>query len=155
MSLARKRCRLGLSVTVSRRATLISAIVLFAACDKSLPTAPSDWSTGIIIYEHANYLGGSALIDKDITNLNDYKGPCVETTSDGQGGSDTNHTWRNCISSIRVALGGWKAIVYTDTNYHGKSYEISADVPNLQLVPGDCSHDGFNDCIESIRIIHP
>jgi hypothetical protein len=142
-------------VTISGRGILISVVVVLAGCEKSLPTAPSDWSTGIIIYEHANYLGGSSLVDNDITNLNDYEGPCVETTSDGQGGSNTNHTWRNCISSIRVALGGWKAIVYTDTNYKGKSYEVTSDISNLQLVAGDCDHDGFNDCIESIRIVHP
>jgi hypothetical protein len=113
--------------------------------------APSDWSTGIIIYEHANYLGESALVDKDISNLNDYKGPCMFTTSNGQGGSDTTYSWKNCVSSIRVA-SGWKATLYVDTNFHGKSVVISADVPNLQLLPGDCDHEGFNDCIESIRV---
>jgi hypothetical protein len=48
---------------------LISVVVVLAACQKSLPTAPSDWSTGIIIYEHANYLGKSALVDRDLANL--------------------------------------------------------------------------------------
>jgi len=138
-----------------RPAIATGSLLLLLACDKSLPTAPSDWSTGIIIYEHANYLGQSALVDKDISNLDDYQGPCVETTTNADGSSDTNRTWKNCISSIRVAVGGWKAVVYKDTNYRSKSYEVTADVPNLQLVPGDCDHDGFNDCIESIRIMHP
>ena len=34
-------------------------------CQKTLPVSPSDWSSGIIIYEHANYLGESAFVDKD------------------------------------------------------------------------------------------
>jgi hypothetical protein len=47
---------------------------------------------------------------------------------------------------------GWKATLYVDTNYRGRSVEISSDASNLQLVAGDCDHGGFNDCIESIRI---
>src|SRR5204863_2275889 len=65
--------------------------------------------------------------------------------------ADTHYFWKNCISSIRVAAG-WKATLYVDTNFRGKSVEISVDVSNLQLVPGDCDHGGFNDCIESIKI---
>lgn len=124
---------------------------LLAGCQHTLPNAPSDWSTGVIVYEHANYLGDSALVDKDIANLRDYKGPCEESTSGPNGTTDTTYSWKNCISSIRVA-SGWKATLYVDTNYRGRSVEISSDASNLQLVAGDCDHGGFNDCIESIRI---
>jgi hypothetical protein len=94
----------------------------------------------------------SALVDKDISNLDDYKGPCVSSTSTAPNGtSDEKRSWKNCVSSIRIA-SGWKATLYVDTNFHGKSVEISSDASNLQLVPGDCDHGGFNDCIESIRV---
>src|SRR6266540_1675093 len=129
----------------------LSLALTLAGCDKMLPMAPSDWATGIIIYEHANYLGQSALVDKDISSLEDYKGPCSETSTGANGTSDTSYFWKNCISSVRVAAG-WKAIVYKDKNFKGASYEVLSDVSNLQLVPGDCDHGGFNDCIESIRV---
>jgi hypothetical protein len=131
---------------------LLAVCVSLYGCQKTLPTAPSDWSTGIIIYEHANYLGDSNLVDKNVSDLRSYKGPCPESDYNGSTGqSDTTYSWKNCISSIRVAAG-WKATLYKDTNYDGKSVEITADVPNLQLVAGDCDHGGFNDCIESIRV---
>ncbi|MCM3878625.1 MAG: beta/gamma crystallin family protein [Vicinamibacterales bacterium] len=136
------------------RGVFVASLVLALSglgCEDALPMAPSDWSRGVIVYEHANYLGESALVDKNISNLDDYKGPCMFTTSYGQGQSDTNYTWKNCISSIRVAAG-WKATLYVETDFHGKSVEISSDVSNLQLVAGDCDHDGFNDCIESVRV---
>lgn len=132
-------------------ATLVCGLALvLAGCEKELPVAPSDWATGIIIYEHANYLGEDALVDKDISNLKDYKGPCGETSGTGTSES-TTYSWKNCISSIRVAPG-WKATLYEDTNFKGKSVEIATDASNLQLVAGDCDHGGFNDCTESIRI---
>jgi hypothetical protein len=48
---------------------------------------------------------------------------------------------------------GWKATLYKDRDFKGKVLEISADVSNLQLMPGDCDHGGFNDCIESIKVM--
>jgi len=132
--------------------TALAVCLPLYGCQKDLPTAPSDWSTGIIIYEHANFLGDSNLVDKNVSDLKSYKGPCVETDSTGPNGqSSTTYSWKNCISSIRVATG-WKATLYTNTGYGGKSVEITADVTNLQLVSGDCDHGGFNDCIESIRV---
>jgi peptidase inhibitor family I36 len=125
-------------------------ILISAGCHKKLPMAPSDWSTGIIIYEHANYLGQNALVDKDISNLKDYKGPCVESSGSGASETTTN-SWKNCVSSIRAAPG-WKATLYVDTNFKGKSVEIAADASNMQLAAGDCDHGGFNDCIESVKI---
>ena len=133
-------------------AVLLLTVFASPGCQKTLPVSPSEWSSGIIIYEHANYLGESAFVEKDIANLDDYKGPCYTTSTNSNTGiSDTHYFWKNCISSIRVA-SGWKATLYVDTNFRGKSVEISADVSNLQLVPGDCDHEGFNDCIESIKV---
>jgi hypothetical protein len=136
------------------RMLVVSVALAWASvgCDRVLPTAPSDLSAGVIIYEHANYLGRSALVEKNLSNLDDYKGPCASSSStDANGNSDTTYSWKNCVSSIRVA-SGWKATVYVDTNFKGKTAEITADASNLQLVMGDCDHGGFNDCIESIRV---
>jgi hypothetical protein len=128
---------------------VLAVCIPLYGCQKELPTVPSDSSAGIIIYEHANYLGDSNLVDQAVPDLKTYKGPCGET--DDFNSSNTVYSWKNCISSIRVAAG-WKATLYTNTNYQGRSLELTADVANLQLVNGDCDHGGFNDCIESIRV---
>jgi hypothetical protein len=98
-----------------------------------------------------NYLGESALVAKSISNLEDYKGPCEVTSYYATPTSQTKYAWKNCVSSIRVATG-WKATLYVDTDFQGKSVEVASDVSNLQLVAGDCDHEGFNDCIESIKV---
>ena len=96
-----------------------------------------------MVYEHANYLGQSAHITKDINDLKDIdRGPCK--TEDAS-------NWNDCISSVRIAPGG-RATLYRDPNFKGESRESSFDIPNLQLEKGSCPHDGLNDCITSIRI---
>lgn len=63
--------------------------------------------------------------------------------------------WNDCVSSVRVAPG-WRATLYRDPNYHDAALEITADVPNLQLVrEHDCSHGGLNDCVSSVRVRQP
>lgn len=139
--LARRRWRTG---------AVAGAIVLLAACMDELPTAPDQVTTGITIYEDANYLGGSALVTRDISDLRNLNGPCewsVTTSS----GTTSGSNWNDCISSIRVAPG-WRATVYRDDDYDGQSLELTEDAPNLQLVRGSCPHDGMNDCITSIRV---
>jgi hypothetical protein len=123
-------------------------LVLVACQEQKLPTAPSDVVSGIAIYEHANFQGRSSHVLRDITDLRDVDGPCEQETSDEY---TTYTNWDNCISSIRVAPG-WRATVYRDTGFDGQSLDVTQDVPNLQLVPGSCSHDGLNDCISSIRV---
>jgi len=117
----------------------------------SLPTAPSELTTGITVYEHANFSGESAHIASDTDDLSDFKGPCEHESSDANGGSSTSYDWNDCISSVRVAPG-WRATLYRGTGYHDDAVDISADVPNLQLVTGDCPHDGLNDCVSSVRV---
>lgn len=132
-----------------------SALLLAVACQQSLPTAPSELTTGITIYEHANFGGTSAHIQTDLADLEDFGGPCehdYSTTSPG--GATSYHTvrnWGDCISSIRVAPG-WQATIYRDDGFKGQSLETTTDVANLQLVTGSCDHDGLNDCISSIRV---
>lgn len=139
----------------SRRNQIVHAgaialsIVAFSACQQELPTAPSDLEAGIIVYEHADFMGESALITEDISDLRDFKGPCEHYDSSPYG--SYYYDWNDCISSIRVAPG-WRATIYRDPGYDDDSMEIAADVPNLQLAPHDCPKRGLNDCISSIRV---
>ena len=128
------------------RAALLLFAVAVAACAKNLPVGPSELTAGIIIYEDNNFGGGSAHVSADISDLNDFGGPCVQ---DSSGGSVTK-TWGDCISSVRVAPG-WRATLYGNANYDGASLEITADVPALSDVPGGCRR-GMNDCVSSILL---
>jgi hypothetical protein len=137
-----------------RRTVTLGLLVGVGACEmSSLPTAPSDLTSGVSIYEHANFAGDSALLTTSYDDLSEFSGPCEHSESDGYG---TTHyyDWNDCMSSLKVA-GGWRAIIYRDDDYKGQSMEITSDVSNLQLVGGSCSHDGLNDCITSIKVIAP
>ena len=135
-----------------RRASVALLIGLSACGGTELPTAPSDLVEGISIYEHANYLGESALLVDSSMHLSDFKGPCEHTSTDSNGSTSSYYDWADCISSIRITPG-WRAILYRDNDYKGESIELLADAPNLQLVSGTCDHDGLNDCVSSIKII--
>ena len=125
------------------------------ACQKSLPTAPSELTTGITIYQHADYLGESAHVTQDITDLKDFKGPCERFVGSSiPGGGDTNHEWDDCISSVRVSPG-WRATLYRDDEFDGDRLEVNGDIPSLQIVSGRCDKGGFNDCVSSIRVFRP
>ena len=138
-----------------RRTLALVVIVGLSGCQLAeLPTAPSDLTQGVSIYEDANFLGESALLEADSRDLSDFKGPCEHAESDSNGATTYTYNWNDCTSSLRLAPG-WRAIVYRDTNYRGQSMELTADAPNLQLVAGTCSHDGLNDCISSIKVIAP
>ena len=63
-----------------KRIALLS-LGLMLGCEKTLPTAPSELAAGIVVYEHANYLGASAHITGDIRDLKDFRGPCSRTES--------------------------------------------------------------------------
>jgi hypothetical protein len=129
---------------------VLGVALCLVACQDSLPTAPSDLLTGLVIYEHANYRGESAHIAESVGNLDDFKGPCVEYYSSGD--TTTAHeTWNDCISSVRLAPG-WRATLYRDRGYDGDTLDVTGDLANLQLSRGDCDHDGFNDCTTSIRV---
>ena len=130
----------------------LAALVALGAChQKTLPTAPSDLMTGITIYPHANFEGQSAHLTGDVRNLSDFSGPCEHTTSTGITTEIKVYDWNDCVSSVKVALG-WRATLHSDDDFRGHSLEITADVPNLEFVPGSCSRGGLNDCITSIRV---
>jgi hypothetical protein len=136
----------------ARRLFSLGALVLLIACQKSLPTAPSDLTFGVVVYEHAGYQGASAHITTDIADLKNFKGPCVKTDSSGPPGSiSSRDEWNDCISSIRVAPG-WAARLYKDDGFDGDQLEVTADISNLTDVPGNCSKGGFNDCATAIKI---
>ena len=140
----------------ARHVVTLAAVVLpLMACQKKLPTAPSDLTTGIVVYEHADYLGRSAHITADIKDLKDFKGPCLESESVGPPVYvETKEVWNNCISSVRVAPG-WRATLYRDDDFDGDRLEVAADIPNLQFASGKCDKGGFNDCATSIRVFAP
>jgi hypothetical protein len=126
--------------------------IAIAACSKDmLPNTPSQLTDGVVIYTHANYLGDSAHVVTDISDLADFEGPC---RGGDPNGTEGDATWDDCVSSIRIAPG-WRATVYRDRNYSGTSLVVTGDVPNLQLVQGNCSHEGMNDCITAIRLSPP
>lgn len=142
-----------LTRSLGNGAAVVSALVLLSGCQDRLPTAPSEVTTGLVIYEHANFVGASALITRDIRDLKDFRGPCERYESSGSGSVSVDRSWDDCISSIRVAPG-WRATVYRHDDFRGESLDLDADVSNLQLVAGDCD-EGMNDCITSIRVVRP
>lgn len=136
---------------------IVASLALLTACatQDMLPTAPSDLTAGIVVYQHADYLGASAHITQDVTHLKDFKGPCLRTESDSSGTTSTTiELWDDCISSVRVAPG-WQALLYRDDDFDGDLLRVTQDVPNLTLARGDCDKGGFNDCVTSIRLIRP
>lgn len=138
-----------------RRGLTLALVIGMAACEAaSLPTAPSELTSGVSIYEHANFSGDSALLTTSSTNLSEFKGPCEHSDTDANGSVSYTYDWNDCVSSVKVAQG-WRAVIYRDTNYRGQAMEITVDAPNLQLVAGTCSHDGLNDCVTSIKVIAP
>ena len=137
----------------SRTSGLVTAIALSAAaysCSPSeLPMAPTPFTTGVILYEHANFLGNSAHLTADVADLRDFRGPC----SPNEDGAPQN--WNDCVSSVKVAPG-WSATIYRDPNYRDDALELTEDMANLQLVPGsDCARGGLNDCVSSLRVRQP
>jgi len=108
--------------------------------------APSSLSAGIVLYEHANFLGNSAHLTGDVPDLRDFRGPCFE------GDDASSRNWNDCVSSVKVAPG-WSATLYRGANYTDDAIAITEDMPNLQLVAiHDCNHGGLNDCITSVRV---
>lgn len=108
--------------------------------------APTPFTTRVILYEHANFLGNSARLAADVSDLRDFRGPCF------QGDDASSRNWNGCVSSVRVTQR-WRATLYRDPNYRDDALEIAEDVANLQLVRAhDCDRSGLNDCVSSVRV---
>jgi hypothetical protein len=109
--------------------------------------APTALTTGVILYEHANFLGNSAYLTADISDLRDFRGPCIHDSEDA-----SSRNWNDCVSSVRVAPGS-RATLYRGTNFRDDALELTEDIANLQLVRGhDCDRGGLNDCVSSVRV---
>jgi hypothetical protein len=129
---------------------LITAIVLAVfvnGCTPTeLPMAPTALTTGVILYEHANFLGNSAHLTADVPDLRNYRGPCIK------GDDASSRDWNDCVSSVRVAPG-WRATLYRGPNYRDDVLEIAEDVANLAVIKGhDCDRGGLNDCVSAVRV---
>lgn len=108
--------------------------------------APSSLMDGVILYEHANFLGNSAHLTDDVPDLRDFRGPCIH------GDDASSRDWNDCVSSVRVAPG-WRVTLYRDPNFQDDSIELTEDAANLQLViQHDCDRGGLNDCVSSVRV---
>lgn len=134
----------------SRASGLVIAIALAAlshGCSpEELPMAPTPFNAGVILYEHANFLGNSAHLTADVPDLRDFRGPCFK------GDDASGRNWNDCVSSVRVAPG-WRATLYRGADYHDDALEITQDIANLQLVrEHDCDEGGLNDCVTSVRV---
>jgi hypothetical protein len=132
---------------------MVLALLPCSGCLDSLPTAPEELTSGIVVYQYANYGGESALITEDIAHLSSFRGPCEHSDPSYVEGEDDDiyHDWEDCISSVRVAPG-WSATLFRDSGYHSDSLQIVADVPNLKRVHGHRSKKGMGDCLSSIRV---
>jgi Peptidase inhibitor family I36 len=140
-----------LPILMRRSSTPAVAMILVSllshnGCRDMLPTAPSDLTSGIVIYQHANFRGRSAHITADIRDLEAVQGPCM--------GPDisSSDSWDDCMSSVRVAPG-WRATLYEDPNYNGWAADVGEEnAADFLLVRGPCSRDTFNDCASSVRV---
>jgi hypothetical protein len=86
----------------------LAALVFQLACwaPDGLPLAPSELTTGVVLYEHADYAGLSAHVTESVRHLDDFAGPCRKEVDSGST-TYTYDVWDDCISSIRVAPG-WR-----------------------------------------------
>lgn len=135
------------------------AVLAIVGCGApSLPTAPSELTAGIVIYEDIDFQGVSGYVDRDLNDLSVFKGPCTGVEEEElppssytiPGGARVPG-WNDCISSVRVAPG-WSATLYRSKDYGRDFIEITADMPDLRAATARCPNGGLNDCVTSIRV---
>jgi len=127
-----------------RLCVLLFALALPACTEPLEPLGPTPPGEGVTIYIHSNFAGTAQSINVDIRDLEKVEGPC------SRGEQGEKPTWSDCVSSVRV-VEGWTATLYRDHDFKGSSVTLTADAPNLRVLPGPC--DGsFNDCVSSIRV---
>ena len=132
-------------------AVAVLGLAASASCADTLPTGPSFFTTGVVIYEHADFKGESAHVTSDVPDLEKISGGCISSASySSVTGTSIESNWADCMSSIRVAKG-WKATLYPHSNYNGTPIEVTADIADLNTVAGICD-DKANDCVSSIRV---
>jgi len=130
---------------IARTFPLVVLILLLSACTEPLDTlGPTPSDQGITFYLHAGFAGPSQAVNIDVPDLGKVEGPC----SHGEEGEKP--TWSNCISSLRV-VSGWSVTLYQDKEFHGRSVTVTADAPDLAVLPGPCERS-FNDCVSSLKV---
>jgi len=132
-------------VIAVRSSLLLLLALAMPGCSDSLETlGPTPSGEGATIYIHADYAGTSQSVNRDVADLGKVEGPCTN------GAEGERPTWSDCMSSVRVAPG-WTVTLYRDDEFKGASVTLTADSPNLRMLPGPC--DGsFNDCVSSLKI---
>ena len=127
------------------------ALLFLFGCEVGLlPTAPADLTSGVAVFEHADYAGESALITQDEESLRRFKGHAGISPTKATAGRSAGAT-----ASRRCGLRLLAGCCVRDDGFKGEQLEISADVPNLTRSAGRCSKGGFNDCVTSIRVFRP
>ena len=131
-----------------RHVRLVAAAVIaffLPACGGPEALGPTPFDEGIIFYINAGFSGSSQQINADVEDLGDVEGPC------GVVSDDSEPTWDDCISSVRV-MPGWAATLFEDDEFRGERIEVTADTPDLRTRRGPCDDDSYNDCVSSIRV---
>jgi hypothetical protein len=132
-------------MTAARTRLLFVLALVMPACTEPLTTlGPTPSDQGITFYVHAGFAGTAQSVNTDVADLGKVEGPC----SKGEEGEKP--TWSDCISSLHV-VSGWTATLYEDKDYHGRSVTLTADAPDLSVLPGPCDR-GFNDCVSSLKV---
>jgi hypothetical protein len=96
----------------AQTAVAVAALLLLSACMQQLPGAPSDVTSGVTIYEHAGFEGGSALLKRDVRDLRDYTGACRHETSIYPYGTTVTFDWMLADGSTQASL--WGINLYPD-----------------------------------------
>ncbi len=127
-------------------AAVIAAGVMVAGCGSEMPTTPTAaFGEGVTLYPDSLFRGERITLGGDVADLRKVRGPCG---GDGDSGSPSNYD--DCVSSLRIPAG-WTAVVFRDRGFSGDSATYTADVHDLDVVPGPC-RPGFNDCISSLKL---
>jgi hypothetical protein len=138
--------RLARLVMHYRITALAAACALSSSCGAEMPTIPTAaFGEGVTLYPDSLYRGERVTLGGDVADLRKVRGPCG---GDSDSGSPSNYD--DCVSSLRIPPG-WTAVVFRDRDFEGASATYTADVHDLDVVPGPC-RPGFNDCISSLRI---
>jgi hypothetical protein len=130
----------------SRIAALVTALAISAGCAADAPTTPTAaFGEGVTLYPDSLYRGERITLGGDVADLRRVRGPCG-----GDSESDSPSHFDDCVSSLRIPAG-WTATVFRDRGFSGPSAIYTADVHDLDVVPGPC-RPGFNDCVSSLRV---
>ena len=81
-------------------ARVVVLIVVISACGEglpALPTAPSNLTTGVAVYEHQDFMGLSAHLTEDVRNLQSYSLGCGQVIGDGNPDESDQLDWNDCI----------------------------------------------------------